>query len=77
MIYRRQSRLEIAEQRLCVCTDEAIHEGLDAYSAYLKKCRQTPAEYKAEDLRCIMDGFEKVLFQHLDEEVESLRGEQS
>ncbi|KAK9899103.1 hypothetical protein P389DRAFT_141074 [Cystobasidium minutum MCA 4210] len=53
---------------------EQIHDGLDAYSAYISKCRQMPSVYKPTELREIMDGFEKVLFQHLDEEVESLKG---
>lgn len=54
--------------------DEQIHTGLDKYSAYISKCRQMPSNYKASELREIMDSFEKVLFQHLDEEVESLKG---
>lgn len=56
-------------------TDEQIHAGLDAYAAYLSKCRQMPSTFKAGELCEIMASFEKILFQHLDEEVESLKGE--
>ena len=40
--------------------------------AYLK---QGPSNYSADKLRSIMKSFEEVLFTHLDEEVESLKGE--
>ena len=38
------------------------------------KCADDPSEYSSEKLRSIMDSFYKILFQHLDEEVESLKG---
>lgn len=45
------------------------------YLAYLNMCSQVSANYSASELRDIMRSFEKVLFEHLDEEVQSLKGE--
>lgn len=55
-------------------TDEQIHEGLDRYMAYIDKCYRIQSEYRPEELRSILDSFAPVLFKHLDEEVESLKG---
>ncbi|KAL7010246.1 hypothetical protein EMMF5_000266 [Cystobasidiomycetes sp. EMM_F5] len=51
---------------------EIIHDGLVRYNAYLNSCASAPSKYQPEELRSIMSSFEKVLFSHLDEEVETL-----
>lgn len=55
-------------------SDKQIHDGLDKYEAYVSSCRKDPNKYDAGKLRDIMDSFEMILFQHLDEEVETLKG---
>ncbi|KAL7423457.1 hypothetical protein Q5752_001037 [Cryptotrichosporon argae] len=49
-----------------------IHDGLDRYNDFLQAALANPASYNAQTLRDIMDGFKKVLFDHLDEEVKDL-----
>lgn len=50
----------------------AIHDGMAKYEAYIHKAQRDPSSYNAKELRDIMDGFEKVLFDHLDQEVEDI-----
>ena len=52
-----------------------IHKGLDLFQAYLEKCRNGECELRLEELKEIMDGFGKVLWAHLDDEVKTLGAE--
>ncbi|ODQ56394.1 hypothetical protein SAICODRAFT_74890 [Saitoella complicata NRRL Y-17804] len=52
-----------------------IHEGLEQYVQYLKAVRAGAEDYDAKVLREKLAAFRGVLFEHLDEEVEHLRGE--
>lgn len=54
---------------------EEIHKGLDEYVDYIRKCRIDKKQWDGDRMRRIMDSFRDVLFKHLDQEVESLRGE--
>lgn len=54
---------------------EAIHHGLDQYSALLFKYQKDNTSFNPKELRDCMDSFREALFVHLDEEVESLSGE--
>ena len=49
-----------------------IHEGLDTYVDYLKACLRDQSKFDSGKLRGNMDSWRMVLFQHLDEEVDSL-----
>ncbi|EKM60436.1 uncharacterized protein PHACADRAFT_189570 [Phanerochaete carnosa HHB-10118-sp] len=52
-----------------------IHEGLDKLGAFIEKWLAEPATYSPEEMKACLDGWREVLFRHLDEEVEDLRGE--
>ncbi|KAK5081916.1 hypothetical protein LTR70_009251 [Exophiala xenobiotica] len=54
---------------------EQIHEGLEALEAYLRACQSGEKELRMEELKGVMDGFGKVLWEHLDEEVRMLGAE--
>ena len=52
-----------------------IHKGLDLLQEYLERCRSGEHELKLNELKDIMDGFGKVLWTHLDDEVRTLGAE--
>lgn len=52
-----------------------IHKGLDLFQEYLERCRGGERELRLEELKEIMDGFGKVLWAHLDDEVRTLGAE--
>jgi hypothetical protein len=52
-----------------------IHDGLEKLEPYLEACRDGETELNLKELKRIMDTFGKVLWQHLDEEVEELGAE--
>ena len=52
-----------------------IHNGLDKFEDYLDKCKTGERELRLEEAKEIMDGFGKVLWQHLDDEVAQLGAE--
>jgi hemerythrin-like domain-containing protein len=52
-----------------------IHDGLDKFEAYLAECRAGERELRFAELGKVMDGFGKVLWEHLDAEVHELRAE--
>jgi hemerythrin-like domain-containing protein len=52
-----------------------IHEGLVTLEDYIRECREGQRDFVFAELGKIMDGFEEVLWQHLDEEVYELRAE--
>jgi hypothetical protein len=39
------------------------------------KFKANPSSYSPEEMRACLDGFREVLFTHLDEEVEDLKGD--
>ncbi|CDO74461.1 hypothetical protein BN946_scf184979.g16 [Trametes cinnabarina] len=54
---------------------EAIHHGLDALNALIRKWSQDPTTYKPEEMRACLDSWREVLFNHLDQEVKDLSAE--
>jgi len=52
-----------------------IHEGLDKLGALIEKWLAEPSTYDPKEMKECLDGWREVLFKHLDEEVEDLRGE--
>ena len=50
---------------------DQIHDGLERFDAVLAEFKKT-GQYDPKRLREVMDSFKTVLFEHLDEEVESL-----
>ena len=52
-----------------------IHTGLDKLQTYLEKCRSGEEDLRRDEVRRLMEGFGKVLWQHLDEEVQTLRAD--
>ncbi|KAJ7084433.1 hypothetical protein B0H15DRAFT_923722 [Mycena belliarum] len=54
---------------------KGIHEGMEQLGALVVKFKMEPSSYSPAEMRACLDGFRDVLFRHLDEEVEDLRGE--
>lgn len=54
---------------------KGIHEGLDKFEAYIKDCKSGERELRLEEMKQVMDGFGKVLWEHMDDEVKALRAE--
>lgn len=52
-----------------------IHNGLDKLEKYLEECSDGERELRLAELKAILDGFGKVLWQHLDDEVKELGAE--
>jgi hemerythrin-like domain-containing protein len=52
-----------------------IHNGLDKFEKYLEECANGERELRMGEMKEILDGFGKVLWQHLDDEVEQLGAE--
>ncbi|KAF1846618.1 uncharacterized protein K460DRAFT_335786 [Cucurbitaria berberidis CBS 394.84] len=52
-----------------------IHKGLDKLEIYLDECSSGERELQMGELKVILDGFGKVLWQHLDDEVKELGAE--
>ncbi|KAG9202966.1 hypothetical protein G6514_003747 [Epicoccum nigrum] len=52
-----------------------IHKGLDKLTKYLEECSTGERELRLPELKEILDGFGKVLWQHLDDEVKELGAE--
>ncbi|KZM23922.1 uncharacterized protein EKO05_0009266 [Ascochyta rabiei] len=52
-----------------------IHVGLDKLTKYLDECSTGERELRLPELKKILDGFGKVLWQHLDDEVKELGAE--
>jgi hemerythrin-like domain-containing protein len=63
------------KQDLLVAQHKEIHAGLEKLEKYLGDCRIGERELRLNELKVVMDGFGKVLWQHLDEEVEQLEAE--
>ncbi|KAF2473780.1 uncharacterized protein BDR25DRAFT_392221 [Lindgomyces ingoldianus] len=64
-----QKELELLTQH------KQIHKGLDKLEEYLEGCRSGERELRMRELKDILDGFGKVLWQHLDDEVAQLGAE--
>ena len=62
-------------QDLLRAQHKEIHTGLEKLEKYLDDCRNGARELRLEELKDIMEGFGKVLWAHLDEEVEQLGAE--
>ncbi|KAJ7072281.1 hemerythrin HHE cation binding domain-containing protein [Mycena amicta] len=54
---------------------KGIHEGLEDLETLVKKFKKDPTTYSPDEMRACLDGFREILFTHLDQEVEDLRGE--
>ena len=52
-----------------------IHAGMDRLEDYLQRCRVGEDELRLQEAKRLMDGFAAVLWDHLDEEVRTLRAE--
>ncbi|CAI7611255.1 unnamed protein product [Penicillium bialowiezense] len=49
-----------------------IHAGLEKLEEYLEKCRSGEEDMRRDEVKRLMDGFGKVLWTHLDQEVKTL-----
>ena len=54
---------------------EGIHDGLEELEKLVKNYRANPSSYSPTEMRACLDGFRQVLFEHLDQEVADLKGE--
>jgi len=52
-----------------------IHKGLDKFSDYVEKCRDGEKDFVGAEMLELMEAFEQILWQHLEEEVQNLRAE--
>ncbi|KAK6531478.1 hypothetical protein TWF281_008282 [Arthrobotrys megalospora] len=52
-----------------------IHKGLERFEDYVNACKSGEKDFVASDMLELMESFEKVLWQHLDEEVQQLGAE--
>jgi len=52
-----------------------IHKGMDKLSEYIGQCRTGEKELRLGEMKSVMDGFGKVLWTHLDDEVKQLSAE--
>ncbi|KAK6356510.1 hypothetical protein TWF718_000868 [Orbilia javanica] len=52
-----------------------IHKGLEKFEDYVNACKSGEKDFVASDMLEIMESFEKILWQHLDEEVQQLGAE--
>jgi len=52
-----------------------IHRGLEGFERYLTKCQRGETELRMEEMKTLMDGFGKVLWDHLGDEVAQLGAE--
>ncbi|RDB27819.1 hypothetical protein Hypma_002283 [Hypsizygus marmoreus] len=58
-----------------VKSHEAIHDGLEKLAKLVAKWLEDPTSYSSTDLKACLDSFSEVLFEHLDQEVEDIRGD--
>ncbi|MCJ1232328.1 hypothetical protein MMC14_000279 [Varicellaria rhodocarpa] len=63
------------EELTLLTQHKEIHQGLDQFEAYLKRCNTGETDLKLDDLKGLMDGFKDVLWSHLDAEVKELEAE--
>lgn len=54
---------------------KGIHDGLEKLEEYVAECRSGEKELQLKEIKRIMDGFGKVLWAHLDDEVKQLGAE--
>lgn len=54
---------------------EAIHTNLVAYVNYINKVKTNHSVYSSEEFRSLLSALGPGLFQHLDQEVQTLKGE--
>ncbi|KAK1235022.1 hypothetical protein PQX77_001764 [Marasmius sp. AFHP31] len=52
-----------------------IHDGMDKLQQLVGKWKREPTSYSPEEMRACLDSFRDVLFNHLDQEVADLKGE--
>ena len=62
-------------RRDLVAQHRDIHTGLEKLEGYLEKCRSGEEDLDRGEVRRIMEGFGKVLWEHLDDEVKALGAE--
>ncbi|KAG6832593.1 hypothetical protein H0H92_014429 [Tricholoma furcatifolium] len=58
-----------------VRSHQAIHDALQSLLALVTKWRMDPASYSPAEMTEALEGLAGVLFEHLDQEVEDLRGD--
>lgn len=66
---------QFQEQEHLLEQHKEIHKGLDLFQKYLEECKGQERELRLEELKEVMDGFGKVLWTHLDDEVRTLGAE--
>ncbi|KAF9268946.1 hypothetical protein L218DRAFT_892602 [Marasmius fiardii PR-910] len=66
---------EFADDSEHLKSHKGIHEGMDRLQELVKKYKKDPSTYSPEEMRACLDSFRDVLFNHLDQEVADLKGE--
>ncbi|GAW05199.1 hypothetical protein LENED_007040 [Lentinula edodes] len=54
---------------------KGIHDGLERLKTLVQQYKSGPHTYNPTEMRAFLDSFREVLFSHLDQEVEDLRGD--
>lgn len=58
-----------------VNSHRAIHDGLDDLTKHSSKWRHNPSSYSPAEMKVCLDNLKGVLFEHLDQEVEDIKGD--
>jgi hemerythrin-like domain-containing protein len=70
------ARMPAFQRELLLLTQhKQIHAGMDKMEEYLERCQSGEQELRLAELKEVMDGFGKVLWEHLDQEVKELGAE--
>lgn len=66
-----------ANQDLLIAQHKVIHKGLEKLQVHVQSCLRGDSDLRWDEMKVILDSFEPVLWQHLDEEVRELGAEQT
>ncbi|KAJ7680374.1 hemerythrin/HHE cation-binding motif-containing protein [Mycena polygramma] len=80
ILAKRMPEFSTETEHAHIDSHKGIHKGLDELATLVHKFKKEPSTYckfsqTPTEMRACLDGFRDVLFTHLDEEVNDLRGE--
>jgi hemerythrin-like domain-containing protein len=75
LLAKYMPKFGIGADEVHIKSHRAIHDGLENLEKLVAKWKAEPSKYSPTEMRACLDGFRDVLFDHLDEEVEDLRGQ--
>ncbi|TFK75388.1 hypothetical protein BDN72DRAFT_811004 [Pluteus cervinus] len=75
MLAKKMPEFSVNSDAAHMISHAGIHRGLDDLTALVRSCQADRTTYSPEKMRECLDSFRDVLFNHLDEEVADLAGE--